>query len=697
LLLNTPVFADSTGSSWIPTAAGISLTGLTGSLTTGYADALIPAFGQATSFLYFDPQFLFHNDNNYASSLGLGGRKLTDSAGIFGAYVFADYNHAQSGHGFWFVSPGVERLGNNIDFSANLYVPIGSQQVNTGEIFASELGNYNYVNFSGHDEYDQLMNTSESVGIGGDAEIGLRLPVGNNTKVYVGGYYFNPKKTTTSNNITGSSVRLEIPLTDHVNLLASDAYDNLNHNTVKIGLSLALDGRHTALHTHDDLTNRMVDPIQRNLIAVAGGSGTSQPVVASSTPTGQQALAMNNISFFDPNGSGNGDGSYENPFDNFTQENVDNANRLGNTNLFINSGTYTISGSGIMLTNDNVFGRQSYHGNLFAQDAMDDNRPLFNMTGDTGFTLSGNNVISGIRINGSNCPTDSEGISIINDTTASVHDVVNNVDISNVNIGLYALNSSSGQLNLEVNKSNFINNISNGVYLYNSGTEGTFNFLETGGNINGTTGNYLSAGLYAKNEGTAMNIVLKGIHFDANYNAVEVGNSFAGTLNFKANTLSVNGLSSMGPGYGLSFTNYNNGSIIASITNSVVAYNGEGVFFENMGSGIQQLDITDTVLAKNYYGLEVLNIGSSEVLTNINNSTMSNNVNGILLMNQSGGIINLNVIDSGFIDNTVGIYGYNSGAKYSGGQVFVNVTDSTFLGNGSDTNNAPDVNWNINL
>lgn len=173
---------------------GGSVSGFSGNGTTGYADAMVPVFGRVDNFFYLDPQFLYHNSDNYAGALGIGKRWLkSPRTGILGAYVFADYNHSPSGHGFWFISPGVERLGDTVDVSANVYIPVGSQTYDTGTYYANQLGIYDYIYFQGNSQYDELFDTNESVGVGADAEVGFRLPFRNNPKLYLGTYYFSPK------------------------------------------------------------------------------------------------------------------------------------------------------------------------------------------------------------------------------------------------------------------------------------------------------------------------------------------------------------------------------------------------------------------------------------------------------------------------------------------------------------------------
>ena len=233
------------------------------------ADVLVPVFGYATQFTYVDPQFIYHNNDGdfYTGSVGVGERWLTSSAGILGAYVFGDYNRTAQGNEFWFVSPGVEHLGVNFDFSANLYIPVSNQKVNTGTEFADEAGDFNDITFSGHNQYDQLVNGFESTGWGGDAELGYRIPIPLNPKVYLGGYYFAQDD---ADSIKGVTFRAEIPVNQYIAVLASEAYDNVEHNTVKAGVTIWFGGRQTSYNFNGDLATRMVDPISPQF---SGGGG----------------------------------------------------------------------------------------------------------------------------------------------------------------------------------------------------------------------------------------------------------------------------------------------------------------------------------------------------------------------------------------------------------------------------------------
>ena len=287
-------------SPWLPLLPGVSLYGMAGNGWTAIGDAMVPVFGQPRSFAYVDPQIYYHTDQNgehdYTGDLGVGYRYLfDDNIGILGAYVFGDFNRDNHDKEFWFVSPGIERLGQLLDFSANAYIPVTSRLQYYGTGFADQAGDNSQIIFEGHNQYDALVNMFTSVGYGGDIQMGVHLPYFRNSEVFLGGYYFSPKDT---DNVGGGAVRLQVPVNHYLSMLISEAYDSQYNNTFKAGITLWFGGRHTGYGYTGNLAERLVDPIQRNLVAVAGGSRTGQPSVAGSMNTGETALELSNISFF---------------------------------------------------------------------------------------------------------------------------------------------------------------------------------------------------------------------------------------------------------------------------------------------------------------------------------------------------------------------------------------------------------------
>lgn len=484
----------------LPDNPGVTLSGLLGDISSGWADAMIPAFGNPISFLFLDPQVLYHNGNEYSGSLGAGWRGLTPQAGILSAYLFADYNHSDAGKSFWFLSPGIQTLGEVFDFSFNLYFPISSRQENTGQVFASDLGIYDFVSFSGHDQTDELVNTFESVGNGGDIELGFRLPfLSNNSKLYAGGYYFAPKN---NDHITGGTARLDFPINQRITVSLSDGYDNVNHNIMKAGLTLSLVGRTSGIG-HPSLAQRMVDPVHRDLAAIVGGSHTAQPIEKGEEFTGQFAISQSNIWFFEPNAPVS-DGSdfndqectYEHPCT-FNQTTIDSIDSISpNANLYMASGSYVdMSDTGQISINSGqtVYGRTED----YKAPAQGDSRPL--LFGS--LELEGYNGINNVQL--ANDGYQDQAILIDDNATIWINDVL---------IGNWANNPNQAYI------TGILLGNNDSVYIFNSdinaySNDELFNQSVAGIKIDGTSNNSLvvtNSNIYASidnsEDGTAFGV-----------------------------------------------------------------------------------------------------------------------------------------------------------------------------------------------
>jgi len=245
-----------------PTTPGFTAEAMSDNGNMEYeADAMIPIVGQRTQFFHLTPQVFLQNKSNYTASIGAGIRSLTESSGIFGAYLFGDYNHSHNGNSFLFVNPGVERLGKLVDLVVNLYVPVSAQRIDI---------NSGVTQINGYNKF-------ESVGPGGDLQIGVHPHIFTNPKIHVGGYYFSPKDT--NQRVQGVFTRFEIPITNQFTLLVSDAYDKVKRNVFKFGLSVSLGGRTSGKYSSGDLAERMVEPINRNFATVVGPYHTAEPII----------------------------------------------------------------------------------------------------------------------------------------------------------------------------------------------------------------------------------------------------------------------------------------------------------------------------------------------------------------------------------------------------------------------------------
>lgn len=425
LFLTTPIFANVIlpvpNNSYLPIPsyfsnnyeffnwpARLSGWGLGGNYLVGMADGMVPIIGNDQMMLYSDFQGKYATRDWFAGA-GIGLRGIYDNARILGAYVFADRNQFVNpsdlkSTDFWFISPGVESLGNVWDFRVNGYIPVSSQKQHVGSTFADNLGNFDFVVFRFHQQYNHLFEIFNVTGYGADGEIGHVIPGLPNARVYVGGYYFDPKST---NSIRGVEGRINIPINHYIALTAADSYDNDRHNSVEAGVKLTWGGiEDDVARNNNDIGRRMVDPLPRNLATL--NQGTAQPIKRIVKDEGRLVLERDNIYFFTttdgtPFNAANGtqNCTFENPCPavDFTQTTIDSLNTIAsNTNFYLDPGTYDFSASGGGLTFNNG---QSVYGRTvgYKQPASGNDRPvLASGTVFTALTLLGNNTIDSIQL-----------------------------------------------------------------------------------------------------------------------------------------------------------------------------------------------------------------------------------------------------------------------------------------------------------
>ena len=651
--------------SLFPVQPGISLAGFTGDGWTAFGDTLAPIFGKSSNFTYIDPQIYYHSQSNqqqYSGSVGLGQRWLTGN-NIWGAYVFGDYNHTTENHSFLFVSPGVERLGQTWDFSVNSYLPVSNQRLYTGTEFADQAGDYSQVSFSGNNQYDEIVNTDETTGWGADAKVSARLPF-KNIKLSAGSYYFAPKD---SDEIIGGVVQAQMPVNRYFSVQASEAYDNDAHNTIKVGLSISLGGRSSGADFTGDLSERLVDPIQRQL--TAAGQGAPSGLVADNvTHTGQTGLEASNLSFFVPDSTPangvSGDGTYENPYQGFSQVNINDANQKNNRNFYLNSGEYNAEYANgndqIILNDDQLFGRQ----NNFLRPTENDQAILnFSQSGLTAASGDSFDKIMGVTLTGSG---NGIGVDInqMNDSPAITFDI-ENTHISGFNSGITVNNSASTQTTVNVIDSNISNNLGPGMSVQNQ-SSGGLNLLVDHSNIssNGESGIYLVD--YSAGDLTA-NIIHSNVSDNAN-NGIYAVNEFNPdtlTLNISGSTIADNAYHGVQLYNGTGANNTNSGAMVANINASSITGNGQnGINASNTSTGTFTLNVNNSNIADNAdIGIEAINTNDpGNFVFNLRNSIVNNNgVNGLEIFNQdnngsltfnmSGSVVENNKAHGIFLDN----------------------------------------------
>lgn len=364
-----------------PLTPRITGIGFVGDESMVWGDGMLPLWGNANQIWYVDVQGKTAFDSDWLGSLGAGLRGVFNDSTILGGYVFVDRNTSDYKNTFWFVNPGVEALGTLFDFRANGYFPTSSKKQYGSTDWADNFGVYNFVTFSGHQQFDILMTQDEEVGWGGDAEVGALIPGLRGTRVYVGGYHFSFQDTPDINGVAG---RVEFPVNRYLGFTLRDSYDNVQHNTLLAGLKITLGGVNAhPQNPRQPIGARLLDPIERNMATLGQGVGEPiqnvlTPVANGPSPTPEPELERDNIWFFSPAGTDNFSGDLNNctaenvcSSTNFTQDTIDGINALKasspniNDNLssspsfYLAPGTYSsLNGSDpLEFTNDWIFGR----------------------------------------------------------------------------------------------------------------------------------------------------------------------------------------------------------------------------------------------------------------------------------------------------------------------------------------------------
>jgi hypothetical protein len=655
-LLNNSANANevSPASGFLPYFPGFSVSGTTGSITQINLASITPVWGRPNSFIYFSPQALYYDTDQYSGSLGIGYRKLINDSVIVGAFLFNDYDRAPSGHVFSFLSPGIELITNRWGFSANLYLPVGQKDHNTEQYFAADFGHYDDVSFSGHNQIDQLVNTAETTGLGADTELSYRLPLFNqDIQLAVDGYYFNPQGSTP---ITGAAARISIPLNKRLELSMSDGYDNVFHNTVKISLTLDLGSRQTHFHSNANLQERMTDAVTRNLVAESGGAHTNQPIIQIQQYTGQYTVSTSNIWFFTPDGASQ-NCTAENPCS-WNQNNITDVNQISpHANLYVASGNYASSGQLLIYNGQSIFGRSID----FTAPVYGENRPQLSGS----FSLQGDNTLQDLILH-------NDGV---NNTAITLYDHAA-VTLSDLQIG--GENGYSYTTGISLGNYDQLH-VQNSTVLVENNSRPFFNNAVTGLQINGNYNQITidQSQIHASTQG-AENIAT-GISIEGQYNKFKINQS-----QISANTNGPDGIA-----FGIDVENSNNvfsdiqySKISANVNGSNDLAGGLVVGFSNTADNNHFNDISDTQILADSSG----NNSASASIAILNGNNNFFNLDNSQLTGSTQGFSSTGIISHGD-NNTINIANSTITAQVNGEENGAQATGISIDGGSSNTYN----------
>lgn len=280
-----------------------------------------------------------------------------------GIYGFTAYNHSPGNQNFWTFNPGMELLSAHWHLSWNLYLPISNRVRSTGAAaWASDMGDYDYTHFSGHDQFDRWVSPSEQTGVGTDFIASYRIPCLENLQVSLGSYYFDMPEQP-----LGVTMGLATPLFQRISTQLNYSYDGLKHSTLTLTL-----GFHFGAPEDGMNTSWWQQRVQHNI--ATDGQANTVPIVQQLTPVSGDTLYHDNVWFIDPNApafapsSGLENCTFEHPCSGLNSQTTSKIAEISqgqsfrdNPTLYLKPGTYAFN-AGDTLTlygNESLIGRSA--------------------------------------------------------------------------------------------------------------------------------------------------------------------------------------------------------------------------------------------------------------------------------------------------------------------------------------------------
>ncbi len=556
---------------------------------------LEPVWQDRNSMLYLDFRGVFDLGDTEEFNLGAGYRQMFfDRRWIFGGSASFDTRESIRNKRHNQVALGIEALSREWDLRANGYIPLTDPRTVGPATFGGRFQGTRL--FAGRQTEEALH--------GADFEIGRLLefvPFGE-TRLYLGGYHFDGDVVTKSTGF-GKKAKLEFRPRKDIALEFGVEDDNLfgTEGFLKIRYSFGYPAE-TGVRTIDE---RMVQFVERD-IDIKETSRLPEDVTTGIGP-GNDLLVADNVVHIDNTADNGGDGSFEDPYDDFTECQADRCAQT-NTLVYVHAGDGTATGYDVpfnMRDNQRLIG-QGF--NLYGIGG--DQAPTVTHGATSTIRLANNTEVAGLdlvnnrvaiygknvtdfnihdnRINGST----SRGIRIVTDNGNTSGLIASNTIQGNANYGILLDNDADGASSTQIvtlDNNTVTNNTGHGIGIRNAGRNGstaTQNVTLT----NNTATNNGDSGMYAQNLSVSSGI--------ANQTINAGGNSF--TNNDE---------------YGVEAINENNGNSatqILDLSNSDLSDNFKyGGDFENI-NGTQTVDLSGADLSGNGSG-EYRTTGSPDI------------------------------------------------------------------------------------
>lgn len=547
---------------------------------------LEPVWQNQTSMVYLDFRGVFDLGDTEEFNIGAGYRRLfLDRRWIFGGYASFDTRESLNDKRHNQISLGIEALSREWDFRANGYIPLTDDRT----IGISTIG--------GQFQGTRLFagRRTEEALYGADFEIGRLLgfiPFGE-TRLFIGGYHFDGDFVTKSTGF-GKKVRLEFRPRKDIALEIGAEDDNLfgTEGFIKIRYSFGLPAE-TGVRTIDE---RMVQFAERD-IDIRETSRLGDELTTATGPR-DGILITENVVHIDNTADDGGDGSFEDPYNDFTECQADRCAQT-RTLVYVHAGDGTAAGYDVpfnMTDNQRLIG-QGF--NLYGIGG--DRAPTVTHGATSTIRLANNNEIAGLNlinnrvaIFGNNVTgfnihdnriagSTSRGMRIVTANGNTTGVIANNTISGNANYGVLLDNDADGASSTQsvtLSNNTITNNTGYGIGIRNAGRNGssaTQTVTLTGNTVSGN-----DSGMYGRNLSVNSGIAMQTIN--AANNSFINNNTFHGV--YAANENSAGGTATQSLDlsdsdlsgnfqYGGSFNNLN-GTQTVNLTGADTSGNGSG-------------------------------------------------------------------------------------------------------------------------
>ena len=394
------------------------------SLGFGQLDVLMPINANVDQYPYVGLSGKYASDGSWLAGVGTGYRYLgLGHDSIFGLLLYVEQMETTYDANFWLVNPGVEWFMGPWDLHLNGQFVIGNEYKTLNTFSAVDAAYEDGILVTGHQLFSQPVKTINTVGHGGNFDVGYTIDNFLGSRIALGGYY---NQFTEASDISGAQVDVMLPVNEKLTIHMADSYDNVFNNTFMFSFEFYFDKQQRPLRY-----NRDYSPPVRHLGNLH--TGATVPDQKAFKLTGELSLHTDNIWFFNTSGasfsaaSGTTNCTAENPCGaaSFVQSTIDGIDSIStNAKLYFASGSYLVNPGGstnliTLNTGQGMFGRNS----SFKLPATGTARPL--MSGS--LAAGSDNQFENLRLTGSGT----------NESTGFVANGVDNIHLANLEIANY--------------------------------------------------------------------------------------------------------------------------------------------------------------------------------------------------------------------------------------------------------------------